>query len=100
MLPENRSYITKKGKNGSKHATYIIEYGENNREISRRLLSEVVISEPVNQVVSQGTRPLSEEEKQIYVFEIGSEPYYVDVLFGEEANPANDANDESELNEE
>ena len=64
MLPENRSYVTKKGKNGSKHATYIIEYGENNREISRRLLSEVVISEPVNQVVSQGTRPLSEEEKR------------------------------------
>ena len=64
MLPENRRYIKKKGVNGSKHATYIIEYGENNREISRRLLSEVIISEPVNQVVSQGTRPLSEEEKR------------------------------------
>ena len=43
---------------------------------------------------------LSEEEKQIYVFEIGSEPYYVDILFGEEANLANETNDESELNEE
>jgi hypothetical protein len=64
MLPENRRYTKKKGVNGSKHATYIIEYGENNREISRRLLSEVIISEPVNQVVSQGTRPLSEEEKR------------------------------------
>lgn len=63
-LPENRRIITKKGKNGSKHATYIIEYGENNREISRRLLSEVIISEPTNQIVSQGTRPLSEEEKR------------------------------------
>lgn len=63
-LPENRKIVTKDGKNGSKHATYIIEYGEDNREISRRLLSEVVISEPINQVVSQGTRPLTEEEKR------------------------------------
>lgn len=63
-LPENRKIVTKEGKNGSKHATYIIEYGEDNREISRRLLSEVIISEPTNQVVSQGTRPLTEEEKR------------------------------------
>lgn len=63
-LPENRKIVTKNGKNGSKHSTYIIEYGNDNREISRRLLSEVVIKEPVNQVVSQGTRPLTEEEKR------------------------------------
>ncbi len=63
-LPENRRVVTKNGKNGSKQATYIIEYGENNREISRRLLNEVVISEPQSQVVSQGTRPLTEEEKR------------------------------------
>ncbi len=63
-LPENRKIVTKKGKNGSKHSTYIIEYGNDNREISRRLLSEVIISEPVNQAVSQGTRPLTEEEKR------------------------------------
>ncbi|MBO4949715.1 MAG: M23 family metallopeptidase [Clostridia bacterium] len=63
-LPENRKIVTKNGRNGSKQSTYIIEYGEDNREISRRLLSEVIISEPVNQIVSQGTRPLSEEEKR------------------------------------
>ncbi|MBR2021578.1 MAG: peptidoglycan DD-metalloendopeptidase family protein [Clostridia bacterium] len=63
-MPENRRIVTRDGKNGSKHATYIVEYGEDNREISRRLLSEVVISEPVNQLVSQGTRPLTEEEKR------------------------------------
>ncbi|MBQ7399731.1 MAG: peptidoglycan DD-metalloendopeptidase family protein [Clostridia bacterium] len=63
-LPENRRVVTTEGKNGSKHATYIIEYGDDNREISRRLLSEVVISEPTNQVVSQGTRPLTDEEKR------------------------------------
>ena len=63
-LPENRRIVTKNGKNGSKQATYIIEYGENNREISRRLLNEVIISEPVNQTVSLGTRPLTDEEKR------------------------------------
>jgi len=63
-LPENRKFVTKRGKNGSKHSTYIIEYGNDNREISRRLLSEVVITEPTNQVISQGTRPLTEEEKR------------------------------------
>ncbi len=63
-LPENRQIVKSAGKNGVKNSTYLIEYGNDDREISRRLLSEVVISQPTNQVVLFGTRTLSEEEKR------------------------------------
>lgn len=63
-MPENRQIVKTAGKNGVKNSTYLIEYGNDNREISRRLLNEVIISKPTNQVVLYGTRPLTEEEKR------------------------------------
>ena len=62
-LAENKRQVSSPGKNGSKTAVYLIEYVDDT-EVSRRLLSENIITQPVNQIEIQGTRPLTEEEKR------------------------------------
>lgn len=63
-LAENRSEIVSKGKNGVKTAVYLIDYVEN-RELSRHLLTQNVVIEPVNEVIKQGRRPLTDEERRV-----------------------------------
>lgn len=63
-LVETKETIVTRGVAGSKTASYIVEYvGE--IEISRWLISEVVLTEPVTQEIIKGARPLSEEEKRV-----------------------------------
>lgn len=62
-LAENKKKLQSPGKNGSKTAVYLIEYVGNN-EVSRRLLSETITAEPINQIEIQGTRPLTDEERR------------------------------------
>lgn len=62
-LPETKRIITKRGKKGIRVAIYnVVTDGEN--EISRELISEKVIAEPSTQIVTQGTRPLTEYEEK------------------------------------
>lgn len=62
-LPETKRIVTKKGRPGLRIAIYQVVYdGEN--EVSREFVSETVIAEPSNQIVTRGTRPLSEEEQR------------------------------------
>ncbi|MBE6682178.1 MAG: hypothetical protein E7600_07835 [Ruminococcaceae bacterium] len=63
-LVETKETIVTRGVAGSKTASYIVEYvGE--IEVSRRLISEVILTEPVTQEIIKGSRPLSEEEKRV-----------------------------------
>ena len=62
-MPENKRETIKDGKNGTKTAVYLIEY-VGDTEVSRRLLSETITLQPENQVVIQGTRPLTDEERR------------------------------------
>ncbi len=76
-LAENKQTLVSRGTNGSKTAVYLIDY-VGDKEISRHTLSEVVISQPTNQVVIKGTRPLTEEEKRVkstgkYIYPNGGE---------------------------
>ena len=63
VLPEGLTVPISSGKNGRRKATYSVDYTDG-KEVSRRLLSQEVISEPVDAVKKLGTRPLTEEEKQ------------------------------------
>lgn len=60
-LPEGKEEVLIEGENGSKTATYIVQY-VNDVEISSRLIDQVVVATATNKVVKVGTRPLSEEE--------------------------------------
>ena len=63
-LVETKETVVTRGVAGSKTASYIVEYvGE--IEVSRRLISEVILTEPVTQEIIKGSRPLSEEEKRV-----------------------------------
>ena len=63
-LAENKRVISSQGKDGSKQATYFVTYDADGKEIDRKLYEEVIISQPVNQVITLGTRPLTEEEER------------------------------------
>ncbi len=63
VLPEGLTTPISSGKNGLRTATYSVDYTDG-KETSRRLLSEIVHTEPVNAVRKMGTRPLTEEEKK------------------------------------
>lgn len=63
-LAENKIRVVKEGVNGIKTATYHVEY-VNNTEKSRRLINEVVVSEPSPQEIIKGIRPLTEEELRV-----------------------------------
>lgn len=60
-LPEGKEEVLINGQNGSKTATYYVQY-VGDAEISSRLINQVVVAHPVNKVVKVGTRPLSDEE--------------------------------------
>ena len=61
-LAENKRVLTSSGKDGSKRATYFVTYDADGNEIDRKLYDEVVISQPENQIITLGTRPLTQEE--------------------------------------
>ena len=63
-LAENKKEVSNKGKNGLRTAVYLVDYVQD-RELSRYLLNQTVISEPQNEIIVQGTRPLTEEEKRV-----------------------------------
>ncbi len=63
VLPEGLTVPVSSGRNGRRMATYSVDYTDG-KETSRRLLSQEVISQPVNAIKKLGTRPLTEEEKQ------------------------------------
>ncbi len=63
-MAQNKQIVQSSGKNGSKTAVYLIDY-VGDKEISRHLMSEVINSEPINQIVVKGTRELTEEEKRV-----------------------------------
>lgn len=63
VLPEGLTTPISAGRNGSRTATYSVDYTDG-KETARRLLSEVVHNEPINAVRKMGTRPLTEEEKR------------------------------------
>ena len=62
-LPLTRRIITRPGKKGLRIAIYNVETDGDN-ELSRELIEEREISKPVTQLVTQGTRPLTEYEEQ------------------------------------
>lgn len=62
-LPITRRIITRPGKKGLRIAIYNVEMDGDN-ELSRELIEEREISQPVTQLVTQGTRPLTEYEEQ------------------------------------
>ncbi len=63
-LAENKRVLTSPGRDGSKRSTYFVTYDANGDEIDRKLYNEVIISQPTNQVITLGTRPLTEEEER------------------------------------
>jgi len=63
VLPEGYTSPISSGRNGVRVADYSVDYTDG-KETARRLISEEIISEPVNAVKKMGTRPLTEEEKQ------------------------------------
>ncbi len=64
QMAENRIKLVSRGKNGSKSVLYLAEYIDG-KEVSRRTLNETIISEPENEVIIKGTRPLTEEERRV-----------------------------------
>lgn len=63
-MVETKETIVTPGVSGSKTASYLVEY-VGDVEISRRLISEVIISEPVTQKIIKGSRPMTEEEQRV-----------------------------------
>ncbi len=63
-LPENKKTVTRKGRNGSKSVVYLAEYVGNIQKSKKALAEGVVIYEPQSEIITQGTRPLTEEEKR------------------------------------
>ncbi len=64
-MPENKREIVQKGKDGSKSVVFLVEYVGNDL-ISKKAFEDgaVIRYEPQNEIVVQGTRPLTEEEKR------------------------------------
>lgn len=62
-LPITKRIVTRRGKEGLRIAIYNVEMDGDN-ELSRELIEEREISKPVTQLVTQGTRPLTEYEEQ------------------------------------
>ena len=63
-LLETVEKVVSEGKNGKKTASYLVEY-VGDIEISRRVINETIITEPVTKKVIKGTRALSDEEKRV-----------------------------------
>jgi murein DD-endopeptidase MepM/ murein hydrolase activator NlpD len=57
-LLEGTTKVLQEGKNGAKEIEAVITYA-NNKETSREISSETVISEPVNQIIARGTREIT-----------------------------------------
>lgn len=56
-MPNNQRKTTQAGKNGEKKVTYSVVC-ENGKEVSRKVTSETVVSNPVDEIIFQGTYPL------------------------------------------
>lgn len=56
-MPNNQRKTTQAGKNGEKKVTYSVVC-ENGKEVSRKVTSETVVSNPVDEIILQGTYPL------------------------------------------
>ncbi|WP_166636495.1 ubiquitin-like domain-containing protein [Fonticella tunisiensis] len=55
-LPNTKRQVIKEGKNGEKRVTSLVVY-ENGKEVSKKVVSETVIKEPVDRLIVQGTYP-------------------------------------------
>lgn len=56
-LPNTRSNIISEGKDGEKEVTTRVIY-ENGKEVSRNIVSEIILKHPSNRVIEEGTYPL------------------------------------------
>lgn len=70
-LVEGRTKVVTKGQDGSKEIVYSVGY-VGDSEVKRTQISERIITEPVTEIISVGTRPMSEEEKRV-----ASKGYYI-----------------------
>ena len=90
---EGTQFVEQRGVPGKKKTTYEIEYC-GDTEYSRKAVDEVILEQPVEQIVLIGTKPLpsaSEEGKQVFLYPVpplkGVSSYY-----GDRENP-NDPED-------
>ena len=56
-LPNNIRKVEAEGKDGEKKITYQVAY-ENGKEVSRKIIKEVISKTPIDKVIVQGTYPL------------------------------------------
>ncbi len=56
-MPNNQRKTAQEGKNGEKKVTYSVVC-EDGKEVSRKITSETVVSNPVDEIILQGTYPL------------------------------------------
>lgn len=63
-LTSGTEQVVQEGQTGSKEITYDVTY-ENGEEISRELVSEEVVTEPINRIVEVGTQELLTETETV-----------------------------------
>lgn len=86
-LAMGATVVKEAGANGKKLVTYEIEL-ENEQEVGRRVLQEVVAAEPIRKVVTRGTKPLITGGRAEWLKAAGVSPsdyYAVDYIIGKES---------------
>ena len=86
-LAMGASVVKQEGSNGKKLVTYELEL-QNGNEVGRKVLQEVIASEPVTRIVSRGTKVLITGGRAEWLVAAGISPgeyYAVDYIIGRES---------------